>query len=138
MQRIVIDTNLWISFIISRKVSLLDDLLLKNNIRLLFSEELLNEIYTTIHKPKLQKYFLKTSFDEMMDVFSPFLDFVEVKSKIEICRDPNDNFLLALAKDGSATHLITGDSDLLILKIFEKTKILTVNDYLKENTISEQ
>jgi predicted nucleic acid-binding protein len=55
---------------------------------------------------------------------------VQIKSKIKACRDPKDDFLLSLAVDGKATHLITGDKDLLILKKFGKTKILTATEYL--------
>jgi uncharacterized protein len=55
---------------------------------------------------------------------------VHVVSDVAICRDPKDNFLLSLAKDGKATHLITGDKDLLDIKVFGKTKIVTIADYL--------
>jgi len=37
--------------------------------------------------------------------------------------------LLALAKDGNADYLITGDKDLLTLKSFGKTKIVTLTDF---------
>lgn len=37
-----------------------------------------------------------------------YIELVKVKSKVDICRDPNDNFLLALSKDGRANFLITG------------------------------
>lgn len=41
--RIIIDTNLWISFLLSQKVSDLDKLFLNQTITLLFSQELLDE-----------------------------------------------------------------------------------------------
>jgi uncharacterized protein len=56
--------------------------------------------------------------------------FIEVSSTVDVCRDIKDNFLLALAKDGKASHLLTGDKDLLVLKNFGKTKILTIAEYL--------
>jgi predicted nucleic acid-binding protein len=37
--------------------------------------------------------------------------------------------LLSLAKDSQADYLITGDNDLLTLKIFEKTQILTMAEF---------
>ena len=49
--KIIIDTNLWVSFVISKKLSLLDPLLLTGKARLLFSTELLDEIELTISKP---------------------------------------------------------------------------------------
>ncbi len=84
-------------------------------------------------KPKLAKHFKNNhALDEMMIAFEPFIEFISVKSKVDVCRDKNDNFLLALAKDGKANFLITGDKDLLILENFYKAKILTINDFLKE------
>lgn len=56
--------------------------------------------------------------------------FIEVSSIVNISRDAKDNFLLALAKDGKATHLLTGDKDLLVLKKFGRTKIMTLTEYL--------
>jgi len=38
-------------------------------------------------------------------------EFIEVTSDIRLCCDSKDDFLLSLAKDGKATHLITGDKD---------------------------
>ena len=55
--KLIIDTNLWISFIISNKQNLLDPLLLSKKARLIFSKELIAEIQQTITKPKLKKYF---------------------------------------------------------------------------------
>jgi putative PIN family toxin of toxin-antitoxin system len=129
--KLIIDTNLWVSFVISNKLNLLDPILYTKEARLLSSTELISEIQETITKPKLKKYFGANALDEMLLVFDPFIDLIEVKSIITICRDPKDNFLLALAKDGKATHLITGDKDLLVLKKFGKTKILSFSDYLK-------
>jgi len=36
---------------------------------------------------------------------------------------------LELANDGKATHLITGDKDLLVLEKLNSTQILTMADY---------
>jgi putative PIN family toxin of toxin-antitoxin system len=128
--RLIIDTNLWISFVISNKQHLLDSLLFTEKVRLLFSEELINEIEHTIVKPKLKKYFGSNALEEMLSVFEPFIDLIEVKSRITISRDPNDDFLLALAKDGKADYLLTGDKHLLELKKFGRTEIVTIASFL--------
>ncbi|MCW3108597.1 MAG: putative toxin-antitoxin system toxin component, family [Segetibacter sp.] len=130
--KLVIDTNLWISLIISNKQNLLDPLLYSEKVRFLFSIELITEIETTITKPKLKKYFGTNAMDEMLSTFDPFIDLIEVKSIISECRDPKDNFLLALAKDGKADYLLTGDKDLLELKKFGKTKIKTISSFIDE------
>jgi len=57
---------------------------------------------------------------------------VEVEENVAICRDPKDNFLLALAQASKATHLITEDKDLLSLKSFAKTKIMTLAAFIAQ------
>ena len=128
--KLIIDTNLWISFIISNKQNLLDLLLLSEEARLLFSKELIAEIQQTITKPKLKKYFDGNALEEMLSTFEPFTDLIEVDSIVTICRDSKDNFLLALAKDGKADYLLTGDKDLLELKKFGKTKIEMITTFI--------
>lgn len=130
--RLVIDTNLWISFIVSNKLDRLENFLIDNKAKILLSEELINEIASTIAKPRLKKYFPEDALAEMLDVFEPFSDFIEIKSKVEVCRDPNDDFLLSLAKDGKADYLLTGDKDLLVLEVFEGTKIMKINDFFEK------
>lgn len=130
--RLIIDTNLWISFIISNKQNLLDPFLLKKRARLLFSDDLIREIQESIAKPKLKKYFKSNDLEVMLATFEPFIDLIEVKSNVAVCRDPKDNFLLALAKDGKADYLLTGDKDLLDLDKFGKTKIKTISTFINE------
>lgn len=131
--RLVIDTNLWISFIISKKLNLLEPILFDENTRILFSSELVEELQATITKPKLKKYFSENALEEMLTVFDPYIDFITVKSTVSICRDPNDNFLLALAKDGKANYLLTGDSDLLDIGKYKKTIIIKISQFLEQN-----
>ncbi len=57
---------------------------------------------------------------------------VELISEVDVCRDPDDNHLLALCKDGKVDLLITGDKDLLVLKRFGKTRILAPADFIKQ------
>ena len=47
-------------------------------------------------------------------------------------RDEKDNFLLSLSKDSNANFLITGDRDLLDIKEFESTKIMTISEFLEQ------
>lgn len=133
--RIIIDTNLQISFIISKNYRPLDFLLYSGNARFLFSTALINEIDQTIKKPKLKKYFHSNAMNEMLLVFEPYVNLVTVNSVVDICRDSNDNFLLELAKDSKADYLLTGDKDLLELKKFGKTRIITIKDFLSEMKI---
>lgn len=129
--RLVIDTNLWVSFLISNRLRKLDTLLLLE-LRFLFRKELLDEIHSTIKKPRLQKYFSADALEEMLLTLESYIDIIEVKSKANVCRDAKDNFLLALSKDGKSDYLLTGDKDLLELGKFGQTKIVTITHFLEE------
>jgi putative PIN family toxin of toxin-antitoxin system len=53
------------------------------------------------------------------------------KYQIEsILLDPNDMIVLQAAIEGSATHIVSGDKDLLILKEFRGIPIMTARNYL--------
>lgn len=128
--KVIIDTNLWISFLIGKELANLKDLIVDRTIQPVISEQLLEELILVTQRPKLQKYF---SLDKVNDLiqFLKIIGFeIEIKSEVTICRDAKDNYLLAIAKDSKANFLITGDQDLLILKIFEDTEILTYSNFL--------
>ena len=46
-----------------------------------------------------------------------------------ICRDKDDDHVLACALETKADYLVTGDGDLLILKKFHKTRIVTPREF---------
>jgi uncharacterized protein len=127
--RIIIDTNLWISFLLTRQFTFLDNLLERKRVHLIFSEELLAEFLSVIKRPKLRKFFSEQDIEMLLEIIQKYSEFVNVTSVVNVCRDEKDNFLLSLAKDSSADYLITGDKDLLIIKRFEKTEIITVAEY---------
>ena len=130
--RIVLDTNLWISFLITKNYAKLDSLLASGKITLLFSHELLSEFLEVTSRSKFRKYFAVEEVTHLITTIEKYIDTIRISTEVAVCRDEKDNFLLALAIDGNADYLITGDNDLLILKTQAKTKILTMSDFLKE------
>lgn len=70
--------------------------------------------------------------DDLFNSLAQNGELVELISEVDLCRDPDDNHLLALCKDGKADMLITGDKDLLVLKRFGKTRILAPADFIKQ------
>jgi putative PIN family toxin of toxin-antitoxin system len=128
--RVVIDTNLWISFLLTRDFSKFDRIMSTDAAILLISQELLEEIVEVAERPKFRKYFDLYELTDLVVNLKQKAEFVQVSSQVNICRDDKDNFLLSLAVDGAATHILTGDRDLLVLHPFEQVQILTIADYL--------
>ena len=133
--RIILDTNLWISFLLSKRTTGLEKLFFEKSISVIFSQELLDEFIEVARRPKLKKYFKLTDLDALLSLINLHAEFISVKSDIDICRDKKDNFLLSLAMDSKANYLLTGDKDLLEIKLIGRTKILTITQFLTE-TIS--
>ncbi len=123
--KIILDTNILISFLISKDLNFLDKLFVKTNVKLLFSRESLVEFLEVIERPKINKYFSSIKLDILLHQLNKVSIFIETKSELKVCRDQDDDFLLILAKDGNADYLITGDKDLLVLNPFGKTNICT-------------
>jgi uncharacterized protein len=128
--RIIIDTNLWISFLLTKDFSALDTVIASNAVTLIFSQELVDEIVEVTQRSKFRKYFPVDDVENLLLKIRTRSVFVTVISETDACRDPKDNFLLSLSIDGNATHLLTGDKDLLVLQKFGATKILTITEYL--------
>lgn len=126
---LILDTNLWISFLISSKYEKLDELLFNQKCKLLFSQELLEEFVAVAKRPKLRKYISRDELEDILETIDDVAEFVNVTSEISECRDPKDNFLLSLAVDGKADYLLTGDKDLLVLKKIGETEIRTISEF---------
>ena len=116
IKRIIIDTNLWISFLITNDFKKLDQFLDPDKYQIVFSEELFNEFLEVVHREKFNRYFNDLNIKILIEIINDKALFVKVISIVNECRDLKDNFLLSLAIDGDVDYLITGDNDLLILK----------------------
>ena len=55
---------------------------------------------------------------------------IDITDVITECRDAKDNKFLELAVSGKATHLVSGDKDLLVLHPFRSAAILTPRAFL--------
>jgi len=86
----------------------------------LVSKETFAEFSRVLAYPKFQL----SVFEIKMLVEEELLPYAEVVDVTEdtsgTCRDPQDDKFLALAASGKAAYLVTGDQDLLVLKMFKK------------------
>ena len=62
---------------------------------------------------------------------------VEITQTIRVCRDPKDDKFLELAVSGSATHIVSGDQDLLDLHPFRGISIVSPRRFLHDVGLSE-
>ncbi len=128
--RIVIDTNVLISAIIntdSVPAQAVDRAF--SDHMLLSSDETRYEIERVLDKPNLRRFctsqvltWLKALIDETESIV--------ISQTVTACRDPMDDKFLELAFNGKADIIISGDKDLLSMKAFKETRIITPADFL--------
>jgi len=129
--KIVIDTNIWVSFLIGKNLSGLLDYILNEEVLVCICDEQIEELKATFAKSKLQKYFDIEQITNFLNFINEYAENVSLKTKTDICRDKKDNFLVSLALDSQAEYLITGDNDLLILNPIESTQVIKYTDFEK-------
>ena len=129
--RIIIDTNLWISLLIGKRLSELRTLCNSEFIDVYICDELREEFIRIASNGKIRKYttderVVKTL--ELMDA-SCILSSIEHNVLLPDLRDVNDLYLLALAETVQANFILTGDKDLLSLQFHRQTKVVTYKEF---------
>ena len=128
--RVVIDTNLWLAALLSTSMrERIGRVIEDEQINILADAELLAELVDVCARPKFSRLLTSEQVADFLKILSNRLTFIEPSSVVEVCRDPNDDYLLSICLDGAADFLLTGDKDLLSLGAFINTRILTITEF---------
>ncbi|MDR3000363.1 MAG: putative toxin-antitoxin system toxin component, PIN family [Fibromonadaceae bacterium] len=130
--KLIIDTNLWISYLISERLDGLEDLCLDRNLSVIYCDELIEEIIRVAAKPKIRKRGVE---DHNVSDLVELIKLNGIKTEIKnisgyAVRDLNDAYLLALIDVVKADFLLTGDDDLLVLKRHAQTEIISYSNFM--------
>ena len=129
--KIILDTNIWISYLISKNNNQWDTLIFSDKIQIIYSEKLLNEFIEVTQRDKFRKFISLDDLEVILNYLGDFAIFVEnIEKKYTLCRDLKDNFLLDLAVTAEADFLVTGDKDLLEIKTLENVRIISPTDFI--------
>ena len=123
--KVIFDTNVWISFLIGKRLSFIKNYISSGHMTIITTEQLLQEIKEVTKRERLKKYFPQESVTELLELLKTIAENVEIKPTHFINRDPKDNFLLDLIDFSKADYLVTGDKDLLVHNPFKSATILT-------------
>lgn len=126
--RIVLDTNILISALVyGGKPEQIYNLVLDKQIVAIISPILLSEsTEILIKKFKFELGRIK----QLEKITKNNFAMVNPSKIITLVRDEDDNRVLEAALEGKCSYIITGDRDLLDLKIFKNIKILTPDVFL--------
>jgi putative PIN family toxin of toxin-antitoxin system len=131
--RLIIDTNILISALLS-STSLPAHLVVlwrEGRFDLLTSADQLDELMRVTRYPKIRERLAPALAGRLINEIRDLAVIVKDLPVVTASPDPNDNYLLGIALAGAADFLLTGDKrDLLGLKLYEGTKIITVREFL--------
>jgi len=129
--RCVFDTNVLISALLlpeSKPREALELAIQKGRILLSFAT--LAELYEVLGRKKFLRYVDEDDIRRFLAALTREAEWIDVDVRIAACRDPKDDKFLEVAVSGHATHVVTGDADLVALNPFRGIEILPPHRFL--------
>jgi putative PIN family toxin of toxin-antitoxin system len=131
--RIVIDTNVLVSALLSRSSlpSHIITLWRQGRFTVLTSVDQLDELRRVTRYPKIRTRLAPALAGRLVNELRAIAIVLDGLPAVTVCRDPWDNYLLAMVEAGGAEMLITGDkADLLNLERHAGARIFMVREFL--------
>ena len=97
---------------------------------LVVSLDTMDELNRVLGRGEFMKYVTEDERMEFLTLLLRESRLVKVTAHVVACRDPRDNKFLELALSGRASHIVTGDSDLLVLHPFRGIAIVSPKWFL--------
>src|SRR5207253_4061258 len=88
------------------------------------------ELDDVLRRPKFNKYVPEEKRLEFLAALVQQAEQIDVTEVITACRDAKDNKFLELAVSGRASHILSGDGDLLALHPFRGIAVVTPQAFL--------
>jgi putative PIN family toxin of toxin-antitoxin system len=130
--RIVLDTNILVSALIAPagNPAAIYNAWEQGKFTLLTCAEHLDELRATLQKPRVADLIKPYKAGRLVNQIRRLAEHTGQLPQVRRSRDPDDNFLLALAETGNADYLVTGDkSGLLVFASHKSTRIITARDF---------
>ena len=129
--KVIIDTNLWISFLIGHQTGLVRRMLTDLRFDVCVCARLIEEIRDVAGRDKIRKHLGTNDLDDLLAIINAFCQFVTIEADVSptAVRDPKDLYLLALADTIGADYIVSGDADLTDLGQYNQTRIIKLADF---------
>ena len=140
MIRAVLDINLLVSYLVSHRPpisELIDVHLARGEWTPLSTPVLLEKLEVVLRYPRLQRYYTSETRVRFVALVAALSELIELPDAVpRICRDPEDDWVIACAVAGQADVLVSGDRDLLDLRQVGSISILTAREFLSHLRIA--
>ena len=130
--KVILDTNIWVSFLLGKRLSILREIVELEGLEIYVSDELIGELRDVVFRPKFSGKIGVETIVNLFELINAKCHFIEgYKDADSAIRDIEDLFLLSMAEHIPADYLVTGDSDLLVLKNHNGTRIITFSEFVE-------
>ena len=128
--KVILDCNIWISFLLGYQTSAMQYLLCHPDIDIYVCDEILQEIRSVGIRHKIATRIAEDDLDNILNVIAQFCTYNQITTVSNVSiRDSKDIYLLSFAESIQADYLVSGDKDLLVLKHHEETKIVSLSEF---------
>jgi putative PIN family toxin of toxin-antitoxin system len=138
MQRIVLDTNVFVSALIQRSYPylILDECLANSDIRICVSHAVYQEYSSVLQRPKFARFpdFFSNA-QLILSELERIAIFYNPRARVDLLKDLDDNRFLELAKSSKAHFLITGNHRDFDITEFQGTQIVNPRDYFQNHML---
>jgi putative PIN family toxin of toxin-antitoxin system len=133
--RAVFDTNLLVSYLLTHRppiATLIDRHPAQEDLVLVTAPGLLEELDHVLRYPRLQRYYSEAERTRFVALLMALAEVVDLPETIpRICRDPDDDQVIACAVVGQADVIVSGDRDLLALEQVGRIPVLSAAQFLE-------
>ena len=131
MKKVIIDTNLWISFLLGHQVQFVRRVLTDMRFEVYVCARLIEEIRDVASRDKIRKHLGVNDLSDLLAIINAFCQFAVIEYKVSptAVRDPKDLYLLALADTIGADYIVSGDADLTDLGQYHQARIIKLADF---------
>ena len=131
MKKVIIDTNVWISFLIGHQVQSLCRILTDPRFDVYVCQQLIDELCDVANRKKIAKFITHADLNDLLTIIHAYCHQAEITTEAPSgsIRDPKDIYLLSLAETIKADYIISGDTDLTVLLKYRQTSIVKLADF---------
>lgn len=128
----ILDTNIRISYLLSKKYDTLVRIILENNFEIATCKNLVTEFEQVLQRKKFKKHIRQNEINEAVKIHLKLCKSIHIELKANELTDKKDNFLLDLYRAANASLLVTGDKNLKTEASKLGFKVITLAQF--ENT----
>ena len=126
--RVVLDTNIFISLILSKRLNELVEWSKDHRTIIYVCPELIDELGAVLKRQKIKKY-LTAPVSDYINFVSRLTESVIIDQRFDRAPDIKDNYLFDLAYTVKSHYLVTNDFPLLNMKQVNKIKLVSLKDW---------